>query len=155
MTMENTKARVKIGNKLSNAFTFNTGVKQGDGLSTILFNLALHQAVNKINQKRTIYFKSSQICAYADDIVIVTRNISTLKQIYLELEKEAERTLKTGEENALRCFERKILRRIFGPVQDTNGWRIRYNQELDRLIEGQDIVRFIKAQRLRWLGHVE
>lgn len=29
MTMENTKARVKIGNMLSNAFTFNTGVKQG------------------------------------------------------------------------------------------------------------------------------
>jgi hypothetical protein len=23
------------------------------------------------------------------------------------------------------------------------------------LIEGQDLVRFIKAQRLRWLGHVE
>jgi hypothetical protein len=63
--------------------------------------------------------------------------------------------LKTGEKNALRYFERKIVRRIFGPVQDTNGWRIRYNQELDRLIEGQDIVRFIKAQRLRWLGHVE
>jgi hypothetical protein len=48
-----------------------------------------------------------------------------------------------------------MLRRIFGPVQDTNGWKIIYNQELDRLIEGQDIVRFIKAQRLRWLGHVE
>jgi hypothetical protein len=38
---------------------------------------------------------------------------------------------------------------------DSSGWRIRYNQELDRLIEGQDLVKFIKAQRLRWLGHVE
>jgi hypothetical protein len=64
-------------------------------------------------------------------------------------------TLKAGDENALRCFERKILRRIFGPVQDSSGWRIRYNQELDGLIAGQDLVRFIKPQRLRWLGHVE
>jgi hypothetical protein len=64
-------------------------------------------------------------------------------------------TLKARDENALRCFERKILWRIFGPVQDSNGWRIRYNQELDRLIEGQGLVRFIKAQRLRWLGHIE
>jgi hypothetical protein len=58
-------------------------------------------------------------------------------------------------EKWVRSFERKILRRIFGPVQDSIRWRIRYNQELDRLIEGQDLVRFIKAQRLRWLGHVE
>jgi hypothetical protein len=64
-------------------------------------------------------------------------------------------TLKAGDENALRCFERKILWRIFGPVQDSSGWRIRYNKELDRLIEGQDLVRFIKAQRLRWQGHIE
>jgi hypothetical protein len=64
-------------------------------------------------------------------------------------------TLKARDENALRCSERKMLRRIFGPVQDSCGWRIRYNQELDRLIEGQDLVRFIKAQRLRWLGHIE
>jgi hypothetical protein len=64
-------------------------------------------------------------------------------------------TLKARDENALRCFERNILRRIFGPVQDLSRCRIRYNQELDRLIEGQDLVRFIKAQRLRWLGHVE
>jgi hypothetical protein len=64
-------------------------------------------------------------------------------------------TLKARDENALKCFERKTLRRIFGPVQDSSGWRIRYNQQLDRLIEGQDLVGFIKAQRLRRLGHVE
>jgi hypothetical protein len=34
-------------------------------------------------------------------------------------------------------------------------WRIRYNEELNRLIKGKGIVKFIKAQRIRWLGHVK
>jgi hypothetical protein len=42
MTMDNTRARVKVGNKLSDSFIFNMGVKLGDGLSAVLFNLTLH-----------------------------------------------------------------------------------------------------------------
>ena len=34
MTKKNTTARVKVTNKLSNRFSFNAGVRQGDGLST-------------------------------------------------------------------------------------------------------------------------
>jgi len=45
MTMQNTTARVKVTNKLSNSFTFNAGFRQGDGLSTTLFILALHYGV--------------------------------------------------------------------------------------------------------------
>ena len=55
----------------------------------------------------------------------------------------------------LRIFERKILRKIYGPVQEGDTWRIRYNEELNRFIKGKDIVKFIKAQRIRWLGHVK
>jgi hypothetical protein len=34
-------------------------------------------------------------------------------------------------------------------------WRIRNNEELNRVINGKDIVKFIKAQRIRWLRHVK
>jgi len=51
--------------------------------------------------------------------------------------------------------ERKILRKIFGPVNIENKWRIRNKTEIDKVIEGTDIVRFIKAQRIKWLGHVQ
>jgi hypothetical protein len=53
-------------------------------------------------------------------------------------------------------FERKILRKTFGPTKELNGlWRIKTNAELDDLIQQKNIIRFIKSQRLKWLGHVE
>jgi len=64
-------------------------------------------------------------------------------------------TLTKSDENLLRIFERKILQRIYGPVQEGDIWRIRNNEELNRSINREDIVKFIKAQRIRWLGHVE
>jgi hypothetical protein len=55
-------------------------------------------------------------------------------------------TLTAKDGNNLCIFERQILRKIFGPVNIYNTWRIRNNMEIDKLIEGADIVRFIKAQ---------
>ena len=43
-------------------------------------------------------------------------------------------------ENLLRIFERKILRRIYGPVQEGDIWRIRNNEKLNISINGADIV---------------
>ena len=38
-------------------------------------------------------------------------------------------------------FERKILRSIYGSVQDLNNeWRVRTNQEIQTLIKGENIV---------------
>jgi hypothetical protein len=52
-------------------------------------------------------------------------------------------------------FERKILRKIFGPTKEGNGnWRIKTNKELDELIKHQDIINYVKAQRLSWFGHI-
>ena len=64
-------------------------------------------------------------------------------------------TLNSNDKHLLRIFERKILRRIYGPVCGNNGeWRIRTNRELEQLMKNEDIVRFIKSRRLAWMGHV-
>jgi hypothetical protein len=59
------------------------------------------------------------------------------------------------EERALAVFERKNLRKIYGPVKENELWRIRRNDKLEAIIKGENIVRFIKCQRTRWLGHIE
>ena len=88
--MSQTKARVKIDNQISAPFVFNKGVKQGDDLSPTLFILALHNAVCEIDQRGIIYTKSSQICAYADDIAIITRSETRLRQVYREIEEKTQ-----------------------------------------------------------------
>jgi len=55
----------------------------------------------------------------------------------------------------LLVFERKILRGIFGPTKENQIWRIKNNEELDKLIKHENIVNYIKAQRLSWFGHVQ
>jgi hypothetical protein len=56
----------------------------------------------------------------------------------------------------LRVFENRVLRRIFGPKRDevTGGWRKLNNEELHGLYSSPNIVRVIKARRMRWAGHV-
>ena len=56
----------------------------------------------------------------------------------------------------LLVFERKILRRLFGPTQKANGeWRLKTNEEFEEAINNKNIVRYIKYKRLSWLGYVE
>ena len=59
------------------------------------------------------------------------------------------------EERALAVFEREILRKIYGPVKENELWGMRRNDELEAIIKGENIVRFIKCQRIRWVGHIE
>uniref|UniRef100_A0A8D8WWJ8 Craniofacial development protein 2 n=1 Tax=Cacopsylla melanoneura TaxID=428564 RepID=A0A8D8WWJ8_9HEMI len=260
MTMENSKARVKISNKLSDPFNITTGVKQGDGLSTTLFIIALHRAIKDTDQRGTIFYKSSQICAYADDVGIFARTENKLIEVFRQIRENAaelglainedktvfmkisasqdrrtmedlviddvvykavaqfkylgeqvnnegrmsaairERlqsgnrayfanlillknklisrktkltiyytlirpiitygseswTLTQEDQEKIRRFERKIIRRIYGAIRvSEEEWRIRTNREIQEILKGEDIVKFIKSQRLRWFGHVQ
>ena len=58
-------------------------------------------------------------------------------------------TLTSSDEQAL-----GVLRKIYGPFCDRGEWRIRWNQELYDIYDDIDVVKGIKIQRLRWLGHV-
>jgi hypothetical protein len=59
------------------------------------------------------------------------------------------------EEHRLRMFEKRVLRRIFGPKRDEviSGWRKLHNKELHNLYSSS-IIRVIKSRRVRWVGHV-
>ena len=57
--------------------------------------------------------------------------------------------------NRLMVFERKILRKIFGPTYENGSGRMKTNQELDKLIKHKNIINFAIAQRLEWYGHAE
>jgi hypothetical protein len=53
-------------------------------------------------------------------------------------------------------FEKRVLRRIFGPKrnEETVEWRKLHNEELNGLYSLPNIVRVIKSRRMRWAGHV-
>jgi hypothetical protein len=60
------KATFTIQNDCSESFETRQGLKQGDVLSTLLFNVVLEVIVRRDN-------KEKQLLAYADDIDIVDR----------------------------------------------------------------------------------
>ena len=65
-------------------------------------------------------------------------------------------SLTLREEQRLRVFENKVLRKVFGAKRDeiTGEWRKLHNTELHALYSSPHIIRNLKSRRLRWAGHV-
>lgn len=259
MTLTDINSRVRLRNQLSEPFETDTGLRQGDPLSTLLFNIALEKAVrdSDVDTRGTIFSRAQQLLAYADDIDIVARRECDVKDMFTSLEnatasmglvvnyektkymvvsssnrragdgltingrnieevnsftylgavvnaennieKEVQSRIVKGnrcyfsllkllrskmlhrnlkcklyttlirpvvtygaetwcmtqsEESKLRVFEMKVFRTIFGAVKERGIWRRRFNHELLQRFGEPDIVRHVKIQRLRWLGHV-
>jgi hypothetical protein len=64
-------------------------------------------------------------------------------------------TITKNDEHSLLVFERKIFRRIYSPKYDNGEWKTRMNRELEEMNKGENIVKWIKGQRISWLGHLE
>jgi len=52
-------------------------------------------------------------------------------------------------------FRRKIFRRIYGLKYENGEWKSRTNRELEEMSKRENIVKWIKGQRISWLGHLE
>jgi hypothetical protein len=64
-------------------------------------------------------------------------------------------SLTLGEEQILRVFQNRVLRKVFGPKREEDGsWRKLHNDELHGLYSSPNIVRVIKSRRMRWARHV-
>ena len=64
-------------------------------------------------------------------------------------------TLTKKEEQALLIFERKIFRRVYGAKYENGEWKSRTNRELEQMSKGEKLVKWIKGQKISWLGHLE
>jgi hypothetical protein len=56
--------------------------------------------------------------------------------------------------NMLRIFEWRILRMIYGPINDNGIWRTRKSNVLYLVYSKLDKVKVMTIGRLRWLGHL-
>ena len=44
---------------------------------------------------------------------------------------------------------------MYGPKYENGEWKSRTNRELEETSKGENVVKWIKGQRISWLGHLE
>lgn len=93
MTMHGVRGVVRMEGDISREFDIRGGLKQGDGLSCILFNIALEKAIRTADvvNRGTILNRSIQTLGYADDLDIIGRSIPEVRGAFLKIEEAARR----------------------------------------------------------------
>jgi hypothetical protein len=91
MTLSKTYNKVKIQNKLSGSFRTECAIRKGVSLSTLLFNTGLEKVMRniKINPEGTIFNRTRQFMAYAEDVVLIGRSVGVLNEVIMQLQTAA------------------------------------------------------------------
>ena len=82
MSLTETYSRVRVGKNVSDGFPIRKGLKQGDALTSVLFNFALEYAIRRVqvNRDGLKLNGTHQMLAYADDVNTLGGSIHTLKE---------------------------------------------------------------------------
>ena len=134
MTLVNTNSKVKIQGKLSPSFETVIGLRQGDSLSTLLFNLCMEKIIRnvRINPGGTIFNRTRQYLAYADDVVILGRSEGYIRktieemaaithQIGLQMnDTKTKYMINRHDENKIKVIE--LMGKKYGKVEFLNIW---------------------------------
>lgn len=99
LTLTNTKSKVKFRGEISEPFTITTGLRQGDGLSPLLFNCALEYLMREWYKENPMNIKigtkkdkiNLNCLGFADDLALLANNIQEAKNQITSLQNTAQK----------------------------------------------------------------
>lgn len=92
--MLDSRCKVKFNSTISEELTINTGLRQCDALSPVLFNISLESVIRRIIQNKPQGLNTGQekqiiLAAYADDVVVIAETEDNLMRTTEILSEEA------------------------------------------------------------------
>jgi hypothetical protein len=126
-------------------------------LKTTLINQndMLYEIKGRLYSENVCYHSAQNLLSYlltSKKLKIKTYKTSVLPVVLYGCETWS---LTFREEHRLRVFEKRVLRRIFGPKRKEDGWwRKLHNDELHSMYSSPNIVRVTKSRKMRWAAHV-
>jgi hypothetical protein len=107
-------AKVKTGKHLSSKLKVNWGLRQGDAIAPLLFNIVLEIAIgrSKVETGGNIFDICTQTMAYADDVVIMGKGFPDFEEVYTSLVEQKNKMglKKSKEEKIYDYHESRIVK---------------------------------------------